>query len=601
MLRRQRVCPRRAIPECRAVSSGVERVVHTDEVAGSKPAPPTSHGIDLRVLRPGAPESRKPDPRARHLQMPDAGPAAAGLMGFDLAPRAAGILLHPTSLPGPHGMGDLGASAYHFVDWLERAGQRLWQWLPTTPIGPGDSPYQSVSAFAGSPLMVALAPLVERGWLTPPQAPHFDARRVEFARAGDWRLARLRDAFAGFLRNAAAADRAAWQAWCAEQADWLDDYALFMALEAAHAGRPWWQWPQPLAARDPAALRAAHAEHADEAGFWRFVQWCFDVQSVALKHYANSRGVGIMGDLPIFVAHHSVDCWSRPDLYALGPNWQPTVVAGVPPDDLGPDGQHWGNPLYRWDRMADEGFAWWTARVRRALHQVDVFRIDHFRGFAGYWEIPASSPSARNGRWRRGPGKPLFDAIAAALGKLPIVAEDLGFITPDVHALRDACGFPGMRILQFAFGGDAAHPYLPHNCPPQVVVCTGTHDTDTARGWWDSASEAQRRFAGTYLACGADDVHWAMIRAALNSVAGLAVFPFQDVLGLPSAHRMNTPGTLGGGNWTWRFSWDDVGSEPGRVLGMLTAASGRGPFDRLGIPAPARSGAEPGMEYLDAA
>lgn len=503
-----------------------------------------------------------------------------------LPPRASGILLHLTSLPGPHGVGDLGPEAYHFVDWLNAAGQHVWQWLPTTPIGPGDSPYQSVSAFAGSPLMVALPPLVERGWLDTPQPPDggFDPARVDFARVVPWRLAQLRAAHAGFTARATAADRAAFETWCEAEAAWLDDYALFMALQTAHGGKAWWDWQADLARRDPKALTAARVDHASEIGFWAFVQWCFDTQCVALKRYANDRGVAILGDLPIFIAHHSADCWARPDLYELDAQFQPGAVAGVPPDELGPLGQRWGNPLYRWDRMADEGYAWWIARVRRALTQADLFRIDHFRGFAGYYEIPATSPDAREGRWRRGPGRALFDALGAALGALPIVAEDLGFITEDVHALRDGLGLPGMKILQFAFGGDGGHEFLPHSYPVNTVVYTGTHDNDTARGWWDHAPEAQRHFAGTYLACGADDVHWAMIRAAMNSVAAVAVFPLQDLLGLGSAHRMNTPGTLGGGNWTWRFRWDDVGPEPGRVLGLLTAASGRGPFTPLGTP-----------------
>ena len=282
-----------------------------------------------------------------------------------------------------------------------------------------------------------------------------------------------------------------------------------------------------------------------------------------------------MGDLPIFVAHHSADCWSRPDLYDLGPDFQPDVVAGVPPDALGPLGQRWGNPLYRWDRMADEGFAWWAARVRRALSQADAFRIDHFRGFAGYYEIPASSPDARTGRWVKGPGRALFDAIAASLGELPIVAEDLGFITPDVHELRDALGYPGMKILQFAFGADGSHEFLPHNYRRDVIVYTGTHDNDTVVGWWRQAAARERDFAGTYLACNDRDVHWAMIRCAMNSVADIAIFPLQDVLGLDSEHRMNTPGTLGGNNWCWRFTWDMVGDEPARVLGLYARVSGR--------------------------
>jgi 4-alpha-glucanotransferase len=501
---------------------------------------------------------------------------------IDLTQRSAGVLLHITSLPGPNGIGDFGPDAYHFVDWLVSAGQRLWQWLPATPIGPGDSPYQSVSAFAGSPLMVALEPLVERGWLAPPVPPEggFDAAKVDFCKVAPWRLDQLRAANAGFLQHASSTDRSAFGAWCEHQAGWLDDYTLFMALETAHAGQPWWSWPAPLRERDATALAQARRQHAAEIGFWRFVQWCFDTQSTALKAYANRHGIALMGDLPIFVAHHSADCWSRPDLYFLDEDFQPTVVAGVPPDSMAADGQRWGNPLYRWDRMAAEDYVWWTERVRRALDQADVFRIDHFRGFAGYYEIPAGCATARVGRWVPGPGKPLFDAIERALGALPIVAEDLGLITPDVIALRDDCGLPGMKILQFGFGGDASHEFLPHNYVPACVAYTGTHDNDTVRGWWNSASDRERAFAGAYLAAGEHDIHWGMIRAACNSVAAMAVFPLQDVLGLDGSHRMNVPGTPQG-NWRWRFDWSMVGSEPGRVLGIVTAASGRGPFELL--------------------
>lgn len=504
---------------------------------------------------------------------------------MDLTQRSAGVLLHITSLPGPHGIGDFGPDAFRFVDWLQSAGQRLWQWLPSTPIGPGDSPYQGVSAFAGSQWMVALEPLVERGWLAAPTLPDggFDAACVDYGRVLPWREAQLRAAAAGFAAKATPADKAAHKAWCEAQAGWLDDYALFMAIRSPRGGQPWWEWPAPLARREKAAMAAARNEHATEIGFWKFVQWCFDTQCATLKRYANERGVSLMGDLPIFVAHDSADCWSRPDLYLLDENFQTTVVAGVPPDDLGPLGQRWGNPLYRWDKMADENYAWWTARVKRALTSADVFRIDHFRGFAGYYEIPADSPDAKRGRWLTGPGKPLFDAIEKALGKLPIVAEDLGYITPDVHALRDGCGFPGMKILQFAFGGDGTHEFLPHMWTPNSVAYTGTHDNDTVRGWWDHASPRERAFAGSYLVCGDHDVHWAMIRACCNSVANIAVFPLQDVLGLPSSHRMNIPGVLGG-NWGWRFRWPMIDAETTRVLGLITAASGRGPFELLKLP-----------------
>lgn len=505
---------------------------------------------------------------------------------MDLNQRAAGILLHITSLPGPHGIGDLGPAAYHFVDWLQSAGQRVWQLLPTNPIGPADSPYQSVSAFAGSPLMVALEPLVQRGWLPAPALPDggFDARRVDYGRVVPWRMQQLRAAAAGFLERAGDADRQAFERYCAEQAHWLDTYALFMALEQDAGCRPWWEWDRPLAAREPQALQAATRRHEREIRFWQFVQWCFDTQAAQLKAYANERGVSIMGDLPIFIAHHSADCWARPDLYTLDERFQPTVVAGVPPDGFAATGQRWGNPLYRWDRMAEEGFAWWIARIRRALTQAHVFRIDHFRGFAGYYEIPASHPTAEHGTWRPGPGRALFDAIAAALGPLPIVAEDLGLITPDVVALREAFGFPGMKIIQFGFGGDATDPFLPHNHQRHFVAYTGTHDNHTAVGWWDSASPRERAFAGTYLACGREDVHWAMIRAAWNSVSDIAIAQFQDVLGLDGEHRMNLPGSVGPKNWSWRFTWEQVGAEPGRVLGLLTAASGRGPFELLRLP-----------------
>lgn len=499
---------------------------------------------------------------------------------FNLDQRAAGVLLHVTSLPGPHGIGDFGPEAFRFVDWLKDAGQTIWQWLPVNPIGPGNSPYQSVSAFAGSPLMVALEGLVANGWLKTPVLPEggFDAQRVEFGKVVDWRNAQLRKAYAGYVAKNAPAERAAKAEWAKQEAYWLDDYALFMALETAHGGRPWWNWAPALRDRDPKALAAARAEHGAEIGYWTWVQWCFDTQASALKRYANERGIAVMGDLPIYIAHHSADCWARPDLYVLDGAGQPTVVAGCPPDAMAPTGQRWGNPIYRWDRMAAEGFAWWSDRVRRALGLADVFRIDHFRGFAGYYEIPASCPTAEEGQWVPGPGKALFDAIEKALGPLPIVAEDLGLITPDVIELRDRCGFPGMGILQFAFGLDATDPFLPHNLKRACVAYTGTHDNDTVRGWWDSAAPRERRFAGSYLPASEHDVHWAMIRACSNSVANFAVFPLQDVLGLDATHRMNIPGTMGDHNWSWRFAWPMVDAEATRVLGLITAVSGRGPW-----------------------
>ena len=496
---------------------------------------------------------------------------------IDLHQRSAGVLLHHTSLPGPYGIGDFGPGAYQFVDWLETAGQHLWQSLPINPIGPGDSPYQSVSAFAGSPLMVALEPLIAAGWLALPQLPEpgFEAGRADFSRVVPWRLAQLRLAASGFFERADSDQRARFAFWCEEQSSWLDDYSLFMALEAAHGGKAWWHWSAELRDRDPAALAQARSEHLPEIRFWQFVQWCFDIQCSALKAYANAKHVALMGDLPIFIAHHSADCWARPDLYYLDEQFQPTVVAGCPPDLMAPTGQRWGNPLYRWERMAAENYAWWTARLKRALHQADVFRIGHFRGFAGYYEIPASCPTAQEGVWVAGPGKALFDAISAELGALPIVAEDLGLITEDVVELRDALGFPGMKILQFGFGGDARDEFLPHNWGRHFVAYTGTHDNDTVRGWWQHASEHERTYAASYLPADADDANWAMIRACCNSVANIAVCQFQDVLGLDSRHRMNVPGTVGSHNWSWRFDWDMIGSQPARTLRSITTGSGR--------------------------
>jgi len=499
--------------------------------------------------------------------------------------RRSGILLHPTSLPGPHGSGDFGPSAYHFVDWLVGAGQTVWQVLPLTPIGAGNSPYASVSAFAGSPLLIALEPLVERGWLAAidePARASLSDMRVEFEHVVPFRMARLREAATRFARDAAADDRAAYEAFCAAEAHWLEDYALFMTLDARYRERRIWQWTgwdAGHAGREPDALDRVRKTMREELIFWRFLQWCFFSQWRALHRYANERGVQIVGDLPIFVAHHSADCWARPDLFQLDAKGEPTVVAGVPPDYFSPTGQRWGNPLYDWQAMQRDGFAWWIARMKHELARADVVRIDHFRGFAGYWEIPAACPTAIGGSWVSAPGAALFDALQAALGTLPVIAEDLGLITPDVESLRDRCGFPGMKILQFAFSEDATHAYLPHNFSANCAVYSGTHDNDTAVGWFAGASERERRFALAYLEAPPHEIHWALIRAACGSVASLAVYPMQDVLGLGNEHRMNTPGQTE--SWTWRLRWDQVGPQPAQRLAQLAAAFGRAPFDRL--------------------
>lgn len=497
-------------------------------------------------------------------------------------PRRSGVLLHPTSLPGPHGSGDFGPAAYHFVDWLVTAGQRAWQMLPLTPIGPGNSPYASVAAFAGSPLLVALEPLVDKRWIAPidaADAAELPVARIDFERTVPFRMARLRAAAAGFRQRAGSADQAEFAAFCAGEAAWLNDYALFMALDAQYRSREiwcWTGWDAGHAQRDEKALDAARLQLADEVFFWCFVQWCFFSQWRTLKRYANERDIELVGDLPIFVAHHSADCWAHRHLFLLDPDGEPQVVAGVPPDYFSATGQRWGNPLYDWAAMERDGFAWWIARMRHELTRADRVRVDHFRGFAAYWEIAAGCPTAIDGRWVPAPGTALFAALRAALGEVPVIAEDLGVITPDVEALRDACGFPGMKVLQFAFGGDATHAFLPHNFTANCVVYTGTHDNDTSAGWYATAPERERRYAEEYLNATGDELPGAMIRAACASVAQLAIYPMQDVLGLGSAHRMNTPGMLD--CWSWRFRWEDVGPQPAQALAQLASACGRAVF-----------------------
>jgi 4-alpha-glucanotransferase len=500
-------------------------------------------------------------------------------------PRASGVLLHPTSLPGPHGSGDLGPAAFHFVDWLVGAGQKLWQILPLSGIGPGNSPYMSTSAFAGNVLLVDLAELQAQGWLgagdlavplstgttgaTSAMSGPSDPHAIDFGAVVPWRLEHLARSAARFAAAGTAAQRADFEAFCAEQAAWLDTYALFMALTEAHGAQDWSHWPKALALREPRALADAGTAHAARIAFFKFGQWRFFRQWGKLRRYANERGVQIVGDTPIFIAHHSAEVWARPELFELDAAGRPTVVAGVPPDAFSDTGQRWGNPLYRWAAHEREGFAWWIERVRRTFELVDLVRIDHFRGFAGYWEIPAAEPTAIKGRWVPAPGARLFEAIERALGTLPIIAEDLGVITPDVVELRHRCGFPGMRILQFAFGSGSGNAFLPHNHEPDTVVYTGTHDNDTTRGWWAGAPEHERHHLRELFATDGREIHWDLIRAALASVADTAIVPLQDVLGLGPEARMNFPGK-GEGWWRWRFSWDQVRPEHAQRLAHLT-------------------------------
>ncbi len=511
-------------------------------------------------------------------------------------PRACGVLLHPTSLPGPHGSGDFGADAYRFVDWLVSAGQSLWQILPLGGIGAGNSPYMSSSAFAGNVLLIDLVDLRQRGWLSPEELPEelsepgtADPERIDFAAVVPWRMQQLARAAQRFEAQASAAERAELNAFRQHHAGWLEDYALFMALTEHDPAGDWCDWPPALAARDAVALRQAAQDHAPRVAFWIFCQWCFFRQWGRLKAYANARGVRIVGDAPIFIAHHSAEVWAQPALFELDAAGRPTVVAGVPPDFFSATGQRWGNPLYRWPAHAASGYDWWIARIRHTFELVDIVRIDHFRGFAGYWEIPASEPTAVIGRWVPGPGAALFEAISAAQGRLPIIAEDLGLITPDVEALRVGFGLPGMRILQFAWGehGSGERRFLPHNHAHDTVVYTGTHDNDTSLGWWHTTSEDMRHNVRDYLGCDGHDIAWDLIRAACASVADTAVLPLQDILALDGSHRMNLPGT-GEGNWRWRFQWSALRPEHAARLYRLCAR-----YERLPPTPTAEPEAEP--------
>ena len=490
--------------------------------------------------------------------------------------RSSGVLLHFTSLPGPHGCGDLGPAAYHFVDWLATAGQSLWQVLPLNPVGPGNSPYQSVSTFAGNPLLLDLASLVERGWLPSIADPGFERTRSDYARVVPWRMALLREAWQGFNRRAADGERRQLEEFRRQQRHWLDDYCLFMALDERY-GTAWHRWPAQYARREDAALRRLREEAAQEIGFWSFVQWQFSQQWQRLRSHAHARGVRIVGDAPIFVAHHSADVWANVAQYFLDAQGEPTVVAGVPPDYFSATGQRWGNPLYDWAAMRADGYAWWHARLAHLMSSLDAIRLDHFRGFEGYWEVPAHEEHAVNGQWRPGPGRAFFDSLQAGLGPLPLIAEDLGVITPAVTELRIACGYPGMRVLQFAFADTPGNPYLPHNYRRRTVAYTGTHDNDTTVGWWRQRDGHEREAVRRYLGPQADqEIHWAMIRALSQSVANTVIYPLQDVLGLDSAHRMNVPGRAND-CWEWRFEWRQVGDAPGARLAAVTQAHGRSP------------------------
>jgi 4-alpha-glucanotransferase len=486
--------------------------------------------------------------------------------------RTAGVLLHPTSLPGRYGVGDLGDELIKFLDWVEQAGMRVWQVLPLNPPGYGYSPYGCVSSFAGNPLLISPERLIESQLIDHHNVPEFSDGEVDLDRVTEFKSNLLRESFAYFESNATSDQRAALKNFERDNR-WLPDWALFAALKDANGGQPWSAWPRPLMMRERDALAEAQRALADHIRFHKYVQWIFFTQWAVVRQAANAREIKIMGDVPIYVAGDSADVWANREVFQLDENGEPTVVAGVPPDYFSKTGQRWGNPLYRWELMRERRFRWWVARIRAARRFADILRLDHFRGFAAYWEVPASEATAMNGRWVPGPGKALFDAIRSALGDIPLVAEDLGFITPEVHELRRAIGVPGMKILQFGFSSKDS-PHLPHNYDRCTVVYTGTHDNDTARGWFENATAGERALVREYLGCDTDDVAWGLTRSAFASVADSAIVPAQDILNLGSEARMNLPGATRG-NWSWRLRPGALTSEDAKRIRRLAEITGR--------------------------
>jgi len=468
--------------------------------------------------------------------------------------RSSGIVLHPTSLPGLDGIGDLGPEAYRWVDFLDQTGCSIWQVLPLGPTGYRDSPYQCFSAFAGNPCLVSLTLLLDAGLLTAADLvgrPAFPLDQVDYGLVIEWKTRLLNKAFARFNKKPHKKLAESYTAFRHSQKNWLEDFALFMAIKEAQGGIAWGGWPVPLRKREAQALKAFSKAHAEDINRHAFLQFLFHQQWSNLKHYANQKGIQIMGDMPLYVAYDSSDCWSHPDLFTINKSGHLTTVAGVPPDYFSPTGQLWGNPLYRWPVHAGQGYSWWIARVRSALNLFDILRLDHFRGFAAYWEIKAGSETAEIGRWVKGPGAKLFKALEKSIQPLPVIAEDLGVITPDVTALRDKFHLPGMKILQFAFSGPD-NAFLPHHYPQHCVAYTGTHDNDTSLGWYHTAPAREQDFCRRYLARTGDDIAWDFIRAVWGSVASIAIAPMQDLLNLDTSARMNYP-SRPSGNWSWRF------------------------------------------------
>ncbi len=489
-------------------------------------------------------------------------------------PRSSGILLHPTCLPSPYGIGEFGSEAYSFVDFLKESGQKLWQVLPLNPTGYGDSPFQCFSSIAGNPLLISLEKLRESSVLEAldfQEQPPLPQETVEFERLIPWKTGLLKRAADRFLTSASGQERRDFEEFCSANDDWLSDFALFMACKEENGGVAWNRWPSEIAAHKPAALDETRGRLGNAVSAVKYCQFEFFRQWQALREHARKSGVQIVGDIPIYVALDSADVWTNREYFSLSEQGQPVKIAGVPPDYFSPTGQRWGNPIYRWDKFREKNYQWWVNRFRAALRLYDALRIDHFRGFEAYWEVPAEEETALNGRWVKGPGTELFDVLERELGNLPVIAENLGVITPEVEEIRKRFHYPGMAILQFAFGKDPQGPsFRPHNYTRELAAYTGTHDNDTTVGWWKSTGaedtrtpedvEKERKFARAYMNFQDEAVNWALIRGVLASIADLAIVPLQDVLGLGTEARMNLPGTAKG-NWRWRFRAGELNPE----------------------------------------
>jgi len=493
-------------------------------------------------------------------------------------PRSTGILLHPISLPSRGGIGDLGQAAYEFLDFLAAAKQGLWQVLPLGPPANGNSPYSSLSAFAGNPQLISLERLADHGWIDHIRLQDLPQRvgQIDYDQVNALKLPLITDAASNFLKHAPADLLARFERFCADNAWWLEDFVLFDSLRARYEQKCWNEWPSELARRDPAALEQARQQLSSEMAIRRVTQFFFWEQWHALRNRCAELSIRVVGDIAIFVDYDSADVWANRHLFRLLDDLQPEVVSGVPPDAFSATGQRWGNPLYNWDAMRSRGYEWWIQRLRWATQTCDYIRLDHFRGFEQFWEIPAKDPTAMNGHWVDGPKDDLFNKVRDALGGLPFFAEDLGYITPEVHALRDRHHIPGLAVLQFGFGDPGAHMYLPHRQTLDRVIYTGTHDNDTTLGWWRTASDYERNAAQAYMGSCDDGVNWAMIRLAQSSVASLSVVPLQDVLSLGSEARLNTPSTPLG-NYRWRFQPGALTQSLSEKLAKLAEVTDRMP------------------------